>query len=234
MQLSGEWQKVSLVDGFISTIRLTLPRGLPLGYLTQLEQRLADTELALFEALATLHSLGHDEPPLVKASVKPGNENRHGKKARMEEWGRLPLRDGMIEDIRNWWNVKAENYVTHQPAEGWTQTQRNPISVSYSPAATARIDINNAQASPTASVVETTISPGTPPNYQGNLHYGNNILRQRPLETVASREHTVSEVSTEYRSMGPRDTDYPDIQILDARDGEKAAVLASKQSNLYF
>ena len=29
-------------------------------------------------------------------------------------------------------------------------------------------------------------------------------------------------------------TEYPDLQILDARDGEKAAVLASEQSNLYF
>lgn len=224
MQLSGECQKVSLVEGFISTLTLTLPRGLPLGYLTQLEKRLADTELALFEALATLRSLDHDETALVKASVKPGNASRRSKHARMEEWGRLPLRDGMTEDIRDWWNAKTENYTIHQPDEGRIQTQRNPISVSYSPASTSRIASNNVRASSVASVVEAPVSTGTPPNYQRNLHYGNDISRQPPPETVASREHTISEVNTEY----------PDLQILDARDGEKAAVLASEQSNLYF
>ncbi|KAI7972267.1 hypothetical protein EIK77_003691 [Talaromyces pinophilus] len=234
MQLSREWQEVSLVGSPSLTTGLTLLRGLPLGYLTQLEERLADTELALFEALATLRSLGYDETALIKASVKAGNESRQGKQARMEEWGKLPLRDGMSQDIRNWWQAKAENYITHQPTRGWTQAQHNPISVNYSPAATANIASNAAQAFPATSAVETTVSTGTPPNHQGSLHYGNDSRQLPPPETVASREHTIPEVSTGYRSMMPRDAENSDLQVLDARDGDKAALLASTQSYLYF
>ncbi|PWY90368.1 hypothetical protein BO94DRAFT_23471 [Aspergillus sclerotioniger CBS 115572] len=87
-------------------------RGLPLGYLTQLEQRLADTELALFEALATLRSLGHNDKGLVKASLKAEVEAKQGKHARMKEWGRLPLRDPA--DIRGWWQAKEDQYTCEQ------------------------------------------------------------------------------------------------------------------------
>lgn len=236
MQLPREWQKVSLVDVIHSTTKLTLPRGLPLGYLTQLEQRLADTELALFEALATLRSLGHDETVLVKASVKPGNESsKQGKQARMEDWGRLPLRDGMTQDIRAWLQAKADYYVTHETAKGWTPTQHNPISISYPAAATAKTAGNNAQASPAASSVETIVSTGTPPDHPGNFsHDGNDVSRQPPPETVGRSDHTIPEVSTGYRSMMPHDTNDSDLQIMDVRDGGKAAVLATRQSNLYF
>jgi hypothetical protein len=156
----------------------------------------------------------------------------------MEEWGRLHLRDGLAGDIQIWRQAKAEHYITHQPTEGWTEAQHNPMSISYSPAATANLAGNTAKASPAASVPETAVSTGTPPNYQGNLHYGDEVLRQLPPpEKIATRDvaqHTISEVSTGYRSMMPRDTDDVDLQILDARDGDKAAILASTQSNLYF
>lgn len=156
----------------------------------------------------------------------------------MEEWRRLPLRDGLTGDIQTWRQAKAEHYITHQPTEEWTQAQHNPISISYSPAATANIVSNTAKASPVASVPETTVSTGTPPNYQGNLHYGDEVLRQLPPPgTIASRDaaqHTILEVSTVYRSMMPRDADDSYLQILEARDGDKAAILASTQSNLYF
>lgn len=153
----------------------------------------------------------------------------------MEEWGRLPLRDGVSEDIRTWWQAKAEKYITHQPTEGWTQTHYNPISVNYLPATAANITGNVAQVSPAASAVEAGVSTGTPPNYQGGLRYGNEIRQLPPSETVArdAAQHSMPEVSPGYRST-PRDTDDSDLQITDARDGDKAAILASRQSNLYF
>jgi hypothetical protein len=162
----------------------------------------------------------------------------------MEEWSRLPLRDGVTQDIKTWWQAKAENYITHRPsAEVWAQSQSPPqaqlnsISMAYSPAATANIAGNAAQASPAALAVETAGSTGPPPNYQGNLHYGNEILKHSPPpETVASRDvaqHNRSEVSTGYRSM-LRDSDDSDLQMLNARDVDKASILASTQSNLYF
>ncbi|OOF93593.1 hypothetical protein ASPCADRAFT_7811 [Aspergillus carbonarius ITEM 5010] len=84
------------------------------------QERLADTELALFEALATLRSLGRHDEDLVKASLKPEVEGKQGKQARMEEWGRLSLRDPT--DIRGWWQAKEHQY-TCEPASLRTRAE---------------------------------------------------------------------------------------------------------------
>ncbi|EED15949.1 hypothetical protein TSTA_010650 [Talaromyces stipitatus ATCC 10500] len=222
-------------------------RGLPLGYITQLEQRLAVTELALFEALATLHSLGHDETGLVKASVKSGIESRQGKQSLMEEWRKLPLRDGLTEDIETWWQAKSEKYLIQQPSaeRDQPQDQLKPLSTGHSPENVTENDtITSPQASP---VMEFAVSTGAAPSYPRNVHYDNDIPRQRPnfsrervSSTDAEQHHATPEVGTGYRSIMPRETrgseffSSHDVQRSDAGDGNKAAILARTQSSLYF
>lgn len=81
-------------------------RGIPTGYLGNLEQRLNETEAALYSALAELRSLKNDEnflTPLSPAStfVPPGlapRELNANKMSRMAEWKEHPLTDsGAIE-----------------------------------------------------------------------------------------------------------------------------------------
>ncbi|OKL59642.1 hypothetical protein UA08_05314 [Talaromyces atroroseus] len=246
MQLSREWQET---DGFPGI------RGLPLGYLIQLEQRLADTELALFEALATLHSLGHGELALAKASTKPGNESRQGKQARMEEWTRLPLRDGNSSDIKTWWKAKDENYIIHESSEhSWPQFSL----MSTDNPSMERVATNNAAKRMKTFNFETRASPQSPAasqssafstdtllNYRGNLRYSNDDLRRLPAtppppESIINRDvgqQHIFEGNTGYASI--IDTNQPEalpreLQTSETGDGDKASILASTQSNLYF
>ncbi|OJJ49475.1 hypothetical protein ASPZODRAFT_129955 [Penicilliopsis zonata CBS 506.65] len=83
-------------------------RGLPQGYLNQLELRLADTELALFEALSTLRSI-NTTTTLVKVSRKCGAGSTEQKSTRTREWSRLPL-DGW-PNLERWWEAKRDHFI---------------------------------------------------------------------------------------------------------------------------
>ncbi|KAF4179610.1 hypothetical protein CNMCM8694_001552 [Aspergillus lentulus] len=81
-------------------------RGLPLGYVNQLEMRLADTELALYEALATLRAM--NGPSLIRASRK-ADISPKPKAARVEEWTQLPLREPY--DLKRWLEAKNDQFM---------------------------------------------------------------------------------------------------------------------------
>lgn len=84
-------------------------RGLPLGYLNQLEQRLAETESALYGALVTLRSMR--PTTVVQASTKPDSGQKQ-KAARMDEWSQLPLRGWA--DMERWLAAMSEQFTIEQ------------------------------------------------------------------------------------------------------------------------
>ncbi|GFN11779.1 Zn(II)2Cys6 transcription factor domain-containing protein [Aspergillus tubingensis] len=88
-------------------------RGLPLGYLNQLEQRLAETESALYGALMTLSSMG-PTTTLLQATTKPDSLQK-SKAARMDEWSRLPLRGW--PDIYHWKASMCEQFTLNRSQE---------------------------------------------------------------------------------------------------------------------
>ncbi|OJK01769.1 hypothetical protein ASPACDRAFT_116747 [Aspergillus aculeatus ATCC 16872] len=82
-------------------------RGLPLGYLNLIEQRLADTEQALFEALTTIRELNASHGGMVVQTTRKAADMRP-KNARMQEWSQLPL-SGWAERER-WREAKQDHY----------------------------------------------------------------------------------------------------------------------------
>ncbi|PKX90053.1 Zn(II)2Cys6 transcription factor domain-containing protein [Aspergillus novofumigatus IBT 16806] len=80
-------------------------RGLPLGYINQLEMRLADTELALYEALTTLRAMNGST--LIRASQKADISPKQ-KAARMEEWTQFPFREP--SDLERWLDAKRDEF----------------------------------------------------------------------------------------------------------------------------
>lgn len=80
-------------------------RGLPIGFITRLETRLAETEDALFRLV---HSI--DEPNNNHTSLKPSSQRKDD---RIREWDSLPLRNA--DEIRAWYRNRSEQ--THSPAQ---------------------------------------------------------------------------------------------------------------------
>jgi hypothetical protein len=85
-------------------------RGLPLGYLNQLEQRLSETETALYSALVTLRAMR--PTTMVHASAKPGSVHKQ-KAARMDEWNQLPLRGW--SDMDHWLAGMSHQFTMEPP-----------------------------------------------------------------------------------------------------------------------
>ncbi|KAJ5305977.1 hypothetical protein PENANT_c015G10781 [Penicillium antarcticum] len=102
-------------------------RGLPLGYLNQLEQRLAETESALYGALTALRSMGSSA---VQASAKTDTAPKH-KTARMEEWSQLPLREW--PDMERWMTVMSDQFNMEQPREMIPETSRGGYAIPMTP-----------------------------------------------------------------------------------------------------
>ena len=74
-------------------------RGIPTGYLGLLEQRLNETEAALFGALSELRGLGSSKP--LQRDANPS------KMTRMEEWKEYPLQgEGGLE---RWFQLLGTN-----------------------------------------------------------------------------------------------------------------------------
>ncbi|KAJ6179653.1 hypothetical protein N7519_010114 [Penicillium mononematosum] len=95
------------------SIEMHLPReGLPLGYLNQLEQRLAETESALYGALMTIRSMG--QATAAQATAKTETSLKH-KAARMEEWSQLPLREW--PDMERWLTAMSDRFTIEQPSD---------------------------------------------------------------------------------------------------------------------
>ncbi|KAJ5584650.1 uncharacterized protein N7459_004450 [Penicillium hispanicum] len=85
-------------------------RGLPLGYLNQLEHRLAETESALYGALATLRSMR--PAAVIQASAKPESMQKQ-KSTRMDEWSQFPLSGW--SDMERWMAAVSDQFIIEQP-----------------------------------------------------------------------------------------------------------------------
>ncbi|RMJ11548.1 hypothetical protein BHE90_007508 [Fusarium euwallaceae] len=74
-------------------------RGIPIGFITRLEARLAETEEALFQVLQSLEN----DPQNAQHSLKPPSQR---KVDRIREWDTLPLKS--LDDIKTWFQNKSE------------------------------------------------------------------------------------------------------------------------------
>ncbi|KAJ5887544.1 hypothetical protein N7495_007585 [Penicillium taxi] len=85
-------------------------KGLPLGYLSQLEKRLTETETALYRTLMTLGTIGPAD--LMSASViaDPGHKP---KLARMDEWSQYSLHGE--RDLYRWMSAVSDRFSVEPP-----------------------------------------------------------------------------------------------------------------------
>lgn len=116
MRLSREWETVACP--YISSRSLTACSGLPQGYITHLENRLAATERALhssYSYLRTISSRSFYIPDVPQQATS--------RAAAVNEWSRLPLRNP--EDLERWWSEKARLYGT---AEGGAPSEWSPAA----------------------------------------------------------------------------------------------------------
>ncbi|KAJ5108429.1 hypothetical protein N7456_005104 [Penicillium angulare] len=88
-------------------------KGLPLGYLNQLEQRLAETEAAFYAALVTLRSMGNT--PIVRPPTKA--DEQRPKSTRMDEWSKLPLRNW--PEMEHWMNKMSDQFTLNDFPSGY-------------------------------------------------------------------------------------------------------------------
>ncbi|KAL4949454.1 hypothetical protein BDW69DRAFT_174418 [Aspergillus filifer] len=112
-------------------------RGLPQGYITHLENRLAATERALYSAYAYLRTISPSSFSIVESLQPPTSRT-----AAVNEWSRLPLRNP--DDLELWLSEKARVFVVagdDVPAEDATSTWTNPKDRD-GPASTPSLDRN--------------------------------------------------------------------------------------------
>lgn len=76
---------------------LKISRGLPIGFITRLEARLAETEEALFRLVQSYEEPGNDQ-----ISLKPSSQR---KDERIKEWDSLPLQS--VEEVKAWYRNRA-------------------------------------------------------------------------------------------------------------------------------
>ncbi|OBT86142.1 hypothetical protein VE02_05743 [Pseudogymnoascus sp. 03VT05] len=92
--------------GLLANIRkATRGQGIPSGYISSLEERLIETEIALFEALSFInvhfHQSGNTQfEPSQYHDAFTNHSTSLSKQAKVEEWKRLPL---MFEDQQKAW-----------------------------------------------------------------------------------------------------------------------------------
>ncbi|KAL4873597.1 hypothetical protein BDV12DRAFT_81069 [Aspergillus spectabilis] len=91
-------------------------RGLPQGYITHLENRLAATERALYSSYAYSRTVSPQSFNIID-SPQPTSSRT----AAINEWSRLSLRNP--DDLERWWTEKARLYGT---AEGEAPSERIP------------------------------------------------------------------------------------------------------------
>lgn len=150
-------------------------RGLPLGYLNQLEQRLAETESALYSALMTLRSMS--PTTAVQATAKSDSVHKP-KAARMDEWSQLPLRDW--SDMYRWQAAMGDQFTIEQlPGIPFTNCSGGGHSMPISPAA------NN-----THGPQGDGEAPGSPVIYAWQPR--EDIRMESPYETHVRRPGTMS------------------------------------------
>jgi hypothetical protein len=89
-------------------------RGIPAAYINSLEDRLAETEAALYSALTAIDSMSNDPAGLRRALVHVSGPvaRERSKIEKQNEWKRLPLRSG--EQLHAWLEDKSSDcHVPH-------------------------------------------------------------------------------------------------------------------------
>ncbi|KAL4924567.1 Zn(II)2Cys6 transcription factor domain-containing protein [Aspergillus undulatus] len=94
-------------------------RGLPQGYITHLENRLATTERALYSSYAYLRTISPRSFSIVESS-----QPNSSRTAAVNEWSRLPLHSP--EDLEIWYSEKAQLF---GGAESDVQAEWSPETV---------------------------------------------------------------------------------------------------------
>ena len=101
----------------------TLSRGIPSGYLTQLEQRLLETEIALFDTLSASSSSFQDIKNPQDISLRDSGFSEHSssqsKELKIEEWKRFPL--ALVEQRQVWLQEKFR--ITKGQQQPWSATE---------------------------------------------------------------------------------------------------------------
>lgn len=130
LPLSGEDQEVSLGFLLLSSASVVLmatlyARGIPAGYVSALERRLAETERALFFALAEIHdgvgTAQEDYETPSNATATTQQEKTH----LLESWADSPLSNR--EQARSWFESKRPNALQNTSPRPRPNCQREPL-----------------------------------------------------------------------------------------------------------
>ncbi|KAG8667502.1 hypothetical protein FPOAC1_012334 [Fusarium poae] len=84
-----------MIPPTVTTLNKT--KGLPIGFITRLEARLAETEEALFRLVQSV-----EEPENSHVSLEPSSQRKDD---RIKEWDRLPLKTP--EQVKSWYRNKS-------------------------------------------------------------------------------------------------------------------------------
>jgi hypothetical protein len=107
----------------------TVPRGIPSGYLSFIEQRLLDTELVVFELLSTIYK---SQIPIQPQRLSEQDRQtlvdicqKQPKSAKIEEWRSLPMTTD--EHRHEWWRKRCES-ISPQMQSASTRLSQDAIS----------------------------------------------------------------------------------------------------------
>ncbi|KAL2813116.1 hypothetical protein BJX63DRAFT_231275 [Aspergillus granulosus] len=119
-------------------------RGLPQGYITHLENRLAATERALYSTYACLRTISPRSFTIVD-SPQP----TPSRAAAVNEWTRLPLSDP--GNLERWWAEKARVFGTAEAPSEWGPDTAGTVPKEDIPASTSLSSLGHSHVHPNQS-----------------------------------------------------------------------------------
>lgn len=189
MLIPREWEEVKeppseLVKPLMKSATDRQRRGLPPGYVNQLEHRLAETESALYAALASLRSLR--PAPVIEAKAKTDPVQKQ-KAARMEEWNQLPLRGW--SDMENWQAAMSDQFLIEQSRE---VPFAGSSEVGYSMPMLPQNDNDTPRIGVDARASSATSSWHPREDLQIGSSYGTELRPSELISPIDPRDHTVA------------------------------------------
>lgn len=87
-----------------------------MGYINKLEQRLLQTEIALYDTLTELRKLVGSRTASISQhdTLVQTSALKRSKRSQMEDWDRLPLHNG--QQLEQWWMAKRQEFSSRVPA----------------------------------------------------------------------------------------------------------------------
>ncbi|KAK7187261.1 hypothetical protein DPSP01_013021 [Paraphaeosphaeria sporulosa] len=145
-------------------------RGIPAAYINSLEDRLAETEAALYSALATINSVHNGTAGLHRLLTDASGPvaRERSKIEKQDEWKRLPLRSG--EQLRVWFEEKSQS--DHQLQHMRSSTNGHPPSIqSEELARSDAADVVHASLEPAHTAAEKAATSHTPTSAHLPTHF---------------------------------------------------------------